>query len=112
MVTTRFRSLYISNTRADSIGECLHLLHHRPMLLALSTVSVACLALLATPVVSASLVPTIPNYFCYGDAVVAWNLIVYFGTNYFLHAAAVLSSIDIGRYTERVTRRDACRWRI
>ncbi|KAI0728462.1 hypothetical protein C8Q72DRAFT_917675 [Fomitopsis betulina] len=72
------------------------------MLLALSTVSVACLALLATPVVSASLVPTIPNYFCYGDAVVAWNLIVYFGTNYFLHAAAVLSSIDIGRYTERL----------
>ena len=34
------------------------------------------------------------------------------GANYLLHAAAVPASADIGRYTERVTRRDAYRWRI
>ncbi|KAI0728447.1 hypothetical protein C8Q72DRAFT_779816 [Fomitopsis betulina] len=85
------------------------------MRLTLSSVSVACFVLLAAPVVSAPQVTAVipaSQYFCFGNAIVAWKFLAYLGTNYLLHAAAVPSSVDIGRYTERVTRRDAYRWRI
>lgn len=113
MVTTRSRSLYLMPVRI-----CLSAFNfsiHRPMRLTLSSVSVACFVLLAAPVVSAPQVTAVipaSQYFCFGNAIVAWKFLAYLGTNYLLHAAAVPSSVDIGRYTERVTRRDAYRWRI
>ncbi|EPT02117.1 hypothetical protein FOMPIDRAFT_1118799 [Fomitopsis schrenkii] len=78
------------------------------------TASFACLVLLTAPTASAPTdVPaTVPQYVCFGNAIVAWKLIAYLGANYLLHAAAVPASADIGRYTERVTRRDAYQWRI
>ncbi|KZT70054.1 hypothetical protein DAEQUDRAFT_238134 [Daedalea quercina L-15889] len=71
------------------------------------------LTLLVAPAKSAPTITTsIPQYFCYRDATIAWNLLIYLSINYILHAAAIPGGADIGRYTERVTRRDAYRWRM
>ena len=65
--------------------------------------------LLATPVGSAPLARTasLPQLFCLGNARIAWSLLQYLSTNYFLHAASIPVGADIGRYTEMVTRKDA-----
>ena len=77
----------------------------------LASLSLARFALLVAPAAAAPVVPaTVPKYFCLGNAIIAWRLIAYLGANYILHAAAIPSSVDIGRYTERVTRRDTYRW--
>ena len=87
------------------------ILLHKPM--HLTSRSLAYFVLLVAPAATAPVVPaTVPKYFCFGNAIIAWRLIAYLGANYILHAAAIPASADIGRYTERVTRRDTYRWRI
>ena len=47
---------------------------------------------------------------CYQNAIAIWNFLVYITTNYIAHAAAVPIAAEVGRYTERVTRRDRGYW--
>ena len=107
----RPRSPYLMSA---PIPVSLHLFStHNPMRLTSLSASLTSLVLLAAPTATAPTVPTtVPKYFCFGNAIIAWRLIAYLGANYILHAAAVPAAADIGRYTERVTRRDAYRWRV
>ncbi|KAH9836095.1 uncharacterized protein C8Q71DRAFT_66044 [Rhodofomes roseus] len=73
----------------------------------------ACAALtLASPTLSAPAqeIPAVPSFICHQNSIAIWNFLVYITTNYITHAAAVPISAEVGRYTERVTRRDRGYW--
>ena len=55
-------------------------------------------------------IPPHPRFICYQNAIAIWNFLVYVTTNYIAHAAAVPIAAEVGRYTERVTRRDRGYW--
>lgn len=55
-------------------------------------------------------IPPHTKVICYENAIAAWSLLVYITTNYIAHAAAVPVAAEVGRYTERVTRRDRGYW--
>lgn len=67
------------------------------------------LAQLVAPVGSVPLarVASFPQLFCKRNAEIAWRLLVYLSTSYFLHAASIPVGAEIERYTEMVTRKDA-----
>ena len=71
------------------------------LLLVLIAMPTAWSAPLVTPT------PSFPQLFCIDNARIAWELLVFISTNYLLHAASIPVGADIGRYTERVTRKDA-----
>ncbi|TFY57309.1 hypothetical protein EVJ58_g7098 [Rhodofomes roseus] len=81
-------------------------------LLAFLSLSLAFLILPASSApTSRLLLAPIPSYFCFNNALIGWNLLVYLGTNYFLHSVSIPAGADIERYTQRVTLTQALWWR-
>ncbi|TFY68105.1 hypothetical protein EVJ58_g1200 [Rhodofomes roseus] len=55
---------------------------------------------------------TVDTSACFADAVIIYNLASYLVGNYVIHAAAIPVGADIGRYGQKVTRRDNWRWNL